>query len=127
MILRTGKLQLTYVGEIMASGGWDPKMDHLVCFLPGTLALGAANGAAPAGVALESHPDMVLAKVRSTLLPHPLLPLHLLVHLLPALRFTSSSSAAASVSASSASASSAAALSGYCLLLNDGVVCVRRS
>ena len=64
MVLRTGKLQLTYVGEIMASGGWDPKMDHLVCFLPGTLALGAANGAAPAGVALESHPDMVLAKVR---------------------------------------------------------------
>ena len=71
MVLRTGKLQLTYVGEIMASGGWDPKMDHLVCFLPGTLALGAANGAAPAGVALESHPDMVLAKVRSTLLPVP--------------------------------------------------------
>lgn len=52
----TGKLQLTYVGEILSGGGWDPKMDHLVCFLPGTLALGASQGAAPVGVALEDHP-----------------------------------------------------------------------
>ena len=58
----TGALQLTYVGEIMSGGGWDPKMDHLVCFLPGTLALGASQGAAPVGVALEQHPDMILAK-----------------------------------------------------------------
>ena len=50
----------------MHSGKTDPKMDHLVCFLPGTLALGAANGAAPdfrslAG-GLRSHPDMILAE-----------------------------------------------------------------
>ncbi|XP_034397060.1 mannosidase, alpha, class 1B, member 1b isoform X3 [Cyclopterus lumpus] len=34
---------LTFVGEI-AHGQFSPKMDHLVCFLPGTLALGAHNG-----------------------------------------------------------------------------------
>jgi hypothetical protein len=43
-------------------------MDHLVCFLPGTLALGAYHGAvnphtgeAHAG-ALSTHPDMQLAE-----------------------------------------------------------------
>lgn len=37
---------LTYVGEKHAGveGPTDPKMDHLVCFLPGTLALGATRG-----------------------------------------------------------------------------------
>ncbi|NP_001120156.1 endoplasmic reticulum mannosyl-oligosaccharide 1,2-alpha-mannosidase [Xenopus tropicalis] len=35
--------QLTFVGEL-AHGHFSPKMDHLVCFLPGTLALGAHNG-----------------------------------------------------------------------------------
>ncbi|XP_054466748.1 mannosidase, alpha, class 1B, member 1b isoform X2 [Anoplopoma fimbria] len=34
---------LTFVGEI-SHGQFSPKMDHLVCFLPGTLALGAHNG-----------------------------------------------------------------------------------
>lgn len=62
----TGRLQLTFIGEVLTSGKTDPKMDHLVCFLPGTLALGAANGAAPdfrslAG-GLRSHPDMILAE-----------------------------------------------------------------
>ncbi|KAJ8413840.1 hypothetical protein AAFF_G00064380 [Aldrovandia affinis] len=34
---------LTFVGEL-SHGHFSPKMDHLVCFLPGTLALGAHNG-----------------------------------------------------------------------------------
>ncbi|XP_047447663.1 mannosidase, alpha, class 1B, member 1b [Mugil cephalus] len=34
---------LTFVGEV-SHGQFSPKMDHLVCFLPGTLALGAYNG-----------------------------------------------------------------------------------
>ncbi|XP_057246980.1 mannosyl-oligosaccharide 1,2-alpha-mannosidase MNS3 isoform X2 [Beta vulgaris subsp. vulgaris] len=37
---------LLFVGELPygASGSFSPKMDHLVCFLPGTLALGATKG-----------------------------------------------------------------------------------
>ena len=31
--------RLTFVGELIA-GSFSPKMDHLVCFLPGNLALG---------------------------------------------------------------------------------------
>ncbi|XP_032433793.1 mannosidase, alpha, class 1B, member 1b [Xiphophorus hellerii] len=34
---------LVFVGEL-SHGQFSPKMDHLVCFLPGTLALGAHNG-----------------------------------------------------------------------------------
>lgn len=37
---------LVFVGELPygRNGGFSPKMDHLVCFLPGTLALGATKG-----------------------------------------------------------------------------------
>ncbi|KAI4304477.1 hypothetical protein MLD38_039980 [Melastoma candidum] len=37
---------LVFVGELPygAKGSFSPKMDHLVCFLPGTLALGATKG-----------------------------------------------------------------------------------
>ncbi|KAG8067478.1 hypothetical protein GUJ93_ZPchr0005g14631 [Zizania palustris] len=37
---------LVFVGELPygRNGGFSPKMDHLVCFLPGTLALGATRG-----------------------------------------------------------------------------------
>ncbi|KAL5771975.1 hypothetical protein ACOSQ2_011899 [Xanthoceras sorbifolium] len=37
---------LTFVGELPygKNGGFSAKMDHLVCFLPGTLALGATKG-----------------------------------------------------------------------------------
>ncbi|XP_059665383.1 mannosyl-oligosaccharide 1,2-alpha-mannosidase MNS3 [Cornus florida] len=37
---------LVFVGELPygPSGAFSPKMDHLVCFLPGTLALGATKG-----------------------------------------------------------------------------------
>ena len=68
----TGRLGLTFVGEVLTSGETDPKMDHLVCFLPGTLALGAAHGAAPRGpeydkkvsgvAGLRTHPDFILAE-----------------------------------------------------------------
>ena len=47
---RAGRMRLTFVGEKLSGGRYDPKMDHLVCFLPGLLALGAANGAAPRGL-----------------------------------------------------------------------------
>ena len=42
---RTPKQKLLFIGELM-SGGKDfkPKMDHLTCYLPGTMALGAHYG-----------------------------------------------------------------------------------
>lgn len=38
--------ELVFVGELPygSQGSFSPKMDHLVCFLPGTLALGATKG-----------------------------------------------------------------------------------
>merc|ERR1711879_675815 len=37
---------LTFVGELLKGqlSSFSPKMDHLVCFLPGTLALGHLHG-----------------------------------------------------------------------------------
>ncbi|XP_032396263.1 endoplasmic reticulum mannosyl-oligosaccharide 1,2-alpha-mannosidase isoform X2 [Etheostoma spectabile] len=43
LVRQTGPSRLTFVGELSHSR-FNPKMDHLVCFLPGTLALGAHNG-----------------------------------------------------------------------------------
>nr|XP_046230717.1 endoplasmic reticulum mannosyl-oligosaccharide 1,2-alpha-mannosidase isoform X2 [Scatophagus argus] len=43
LVKKTGPSRLTFVGELSHSR-FNPKMDHLVCFLPGTLALGAHNG-----------------------------------------------------------------------------------
>ncbi|XP_026859521.2 endoplasmic reticulum mannosyl-oligosaccharide 1,2-alpha-mannosidase isoform X1 [Electrophorus electricus] len=40
---QTSPSKLIFVGEL-SHGRLNPKMDHLVCFLPGTLALGAHNG-----------------------------------------------------------------------------------
>ncbi|XP_076836167.1 endoplasmic reticulum mannosyl-oligosaccharide 1,2-alpha-mannosidase [Brachyhypopomus gauderio] len=40
---QTSPSKLLFVGEL-SHGRLNPKMDHLVCFLPGTLALGAHNG-----------------------------------------------------------------------------------
>ncbi|KAM6902437.1 endoplasmic reticulum mannosyl-oligosaccharide 1,2-alpha-mannosidase [Xenentodon cancila] len=43
LVRQTGPGRLTFVGEL-DHNRFNPKMDHLVCFLPGTLALGAHNG-----------------------------------------------------------------------------------
>ncbi|KAF7687532.1 mannosidase, alpha, class 1B, member 1b [Silurus meridionalis] len=43
LLKKSSPLGLTFVGEL-SHGHFSPKMDHLVCFLPGTLALGAHNG-----------------------------------------------------------------------------------
>ncbi|KAH7727944.1 Protein MANS-3 [Aphelenchoides avenae] len=51
--------KLGYVGELLTGKTFSPKMDHLVCFLAGTLALGTVNGAP------ESHMDMAKNLSRS--------------------------------------------------------------
>ncbi|XP_070706993.1 endoplasmic reticulum mannosyl-oligosaccharide 1,2-alpha-mannosidase [Pempheris klunzingeri] len=43
LVRQSGPSRLTFVGEL-SHNRFNPKMDHLVCFLPGTLALGAHNG-----------------------------------------------------------------------------------
>lgn len=43
LVRQTGPNSLTFIGEL-SHNRFNPKMDHLVCFLPGTLALGAHNG-----------------------------------------------------------------------------------
>ncbi|XP_062874122.1 mannosidase, alpha, class 1B, member 1b [Trichomycterus rosablanca] len=43
LVKKSAPLGLTFVGEL-SYRRFSPKMDHLVCFLPGTLALGAHNG-----------------------------------------------------------------------------------
>ncbi|KAM9321965.1 endoplasmic reticulum mannosyl-oligosaccharide 1,2-alpha-mannosidase isoform 1-T2 [Pholidichthys leucotaenia] len=43
LLRQTGPNRLTFIGEL-SHNRFNPKMDHLVCFLPGTLALGAHNG-----------------------------------------------------------------------------------
>lgn len=43
LLRKTTPLGLTFAGEL-THGQLSPKMDHLVCFLPGTLALGAHHG-----------------------------------------------------------------------------------
>ncbi|KJE94527.1 mannosidase [Capsaspora owczarzaki ATCC 30864] len=44
LVRKTPNEQLTYVGELDGGVSFSPKMDHLVCFLPGVLALGHVNG-----------------------------------------------------------------------------------
>lgn len=48
--------RLIFVGELPygATGEFSPKMDHLVCFLPGTLALGATKGLTKSKAAKEN-------------------------------------------------------------------------
>ncbi|KAF0693874.1 Aste57867_15216 [Aphanomyces stellatus] len=41
---RTRKSNWLFLGELETSGFLSPKMDHLVCFIPGMLALGYVNG-----------------------------------------------------------------------------------
>lgn len=41
----TGRQKLLFIGELLVGGkDFKPKMDHLTCYLPGTLALGVHNG-----------------------------------------------------------------------------------
>ncbi|MFH4979502.1 hypothetical protein AB6A40_006211 [Gnathostoma spinigerum] len=44
LMRRTKKSNLLFVGELLNGNRFSPKMDHLVCFLSGTLALGSING-----------------------------------------------------------------------------------
>lgn len=42
---RTSKNKLLFIGELLTGGkDFKPKMDHLTCYLPGTLALGVYYG-----------------------------------------------------------------------------------
>ncbi|XP_022046700.2 endoplasmic reticulum mannosyl-oligosaccharide 1,2-alpha-mannosidase isoform X1 [Acanthochromis polyacanthus] len=43
LVRKTGPNMFTFIGEL-SHNRFNAKMDHLVCFLPGTLALGAHNG-----------------------------------------------------------------------------------
>lgn len=58
LVKRTMPNRLLFVGEIV-SGGKDfkPKMDELVCFLPGTLALAAHHGLSLSGMLPPRSPD----------------------------------------------------------------------
>ncbi|ALC46198.1 CG11874 [Drosophila busckii] len=44
LMRRTPREQLVYVGELINGNDFKPKMDHLTCYLPGTLLLGHQNG-----------------------------------------------------------------------------------
>uniref|UniRef100_A0A3B3Z3X8 alpha-1,2-Mannosidase n=1 Tax=Poecilia mexicana TaxID=48701 RepID=A0A3B3Z3X8_9TELE len=46
LVRQTGPGRLTFIGEL-SHNRFNPKMDHLVCFLPGTLALGVHSGLPP--------------------------------------------------------------------------------
>ncbi|KAJ2474481.1 mannosyl-oligosaccharide alpha-1,2-mannosidase [Coemansia sp. RSA 2322] len=63
--------KLTYVGELLQVGHeeplFNPKMDHLVCFLAGNLALGATQGRAlsdipPSQLSARDREDLILAR-----------------------------------------------------------------
>jgi len=44
LIKKSSPSGLVFVGELLNGWNFSPKMDHLVCFLPGVLALGSHNG-----------------------------------------------------------------------------------
>ncbi|ESN98043.1 hypothetical protein HELRODRAFT_113976 [Helobdella robusta] len=44
LLRETSASKLLYVGELLAGNNFSPKMDHLVCFLGGNLALAASKG-----------------------------------------------------------------------------------
>lgn len=44
LVRKSEPSKLTYIGELIGGQNFSPKMDHLVCFIGGTLALGQANG-----------------------------------------------------------------------------------
>ncbi|KAJ2393899.1 mannosyl-oligosaccharide alpha-1,2-mannosidase [Coemansia sp. RSA 2603] len=69
LVARSTHLNLTFVGELvdLPEPRFSPKMDHLVCFLPGNLALGATMGRplhhiAPRLLSAPAREDLVLAR-----------------------------------------------------------------
>nr|KAG5712455.1 hypothetical protein BaRGS_011429 [Batillaria attramentaria] len=44
LVRKSEPSKLTFIGELLSSRTFSPKMDHLVCFMAGTLALGHHNG-----------------------------------------------------------------------------------
>ena len=65
LIKKTQPNNLTFVGE-MISGSFSPKMDHLVCFLPGNLALGAMHLKMSSNFPKSEVEDLMrLARVRN--------------------------------------------------------------
>lgn len=44
LIKKSEPNKLTFIGELLQGTSYSPKMDHLACFVSGTLALGAMNG-----------------------------------------------------------------------------------
>ncbi|XP_060595880.1 endoplasmic reticulum mannosyl-oligosaccharide 1,2-alpha-mannosidase-like isoform X2 [Ruditapes philippinarum] len=44
LVRKSEPSKLTYIGELLSGRNFSPKMDHLVCFMGGTLALGYKNG-----------------------------------------------------------------------------------
>lgn len=44
LVRRTPNEKYVYIGELINGKDFKPKMDHLTCFLPGTLLLGYTNG-----------------------------------------------------------------------------------
>ncbi|XP_045201287.2 endoplasmic reticulum mannosyl-oligosaccharide 1,2-alpha-mannosidase-like [Mercenaria mercenaria] len=44
LVRKSEPSKLTYIGELLSGRNFSPKMDHLVCFMGGTLALGHLNG-----------------------------------------------------------------------------------
>ena len=64
-----GPKRVLFVGEVRASGGIIAKMDHLVCFYPGLLALSAAAGAAPSDAPASPRAAARAAALASLALP----------------------------------------------------------
>uniref|UniRef100_A0A914CU97 alpha-1,2-Mannosidase n=1 Tax=Acrobeloides nanus TaxID=290746 RepID=A0A914CU97_9BILA len=59
--------KLTFVGELLNGRNFSPKMDHLVCFLPGTLALGVQNGLPPEHLEIAKNLSKTCREMYSTL------------------------------------------------------------
>ncbi|KAI8321873.1 hypothetical protein GQ54DRAFT_297731 [Martensiomyces pterosporus] len=71
LVTTTPHQRLTYVGELTGVGSgapsFNPKMDHLVCFLGGNLALGATRGhplsnTPPTSLTARDREDLILAR-----------------------------------------------------------------
>jgi len=55
LVRKSEPSKLTFVGELLSGRSFSPKMDHLVCFLPGTLALGTFHGLSPSHLELAKE------------------------------------------------------------------------